>query len=150
MRNILLLLLVSSLLVTSACKKTNPNPSPTISGSYKLGDSTYTVTGYSYAGAQVNINPVNTTNHMGIGFVSPNIPPAPGTYTIGGNAGQANFAILSSYYGAFQSGNTIQNLTITTLSNNYLNYSIPATWVYLYGNTTDSLPFSMNVTIPMD
>ena len=149
MRNILLLLLVSSLLVTSACKKTNPNPSPTISGSYKLGDSTYTVTGYSYAGAQVNINPVNTTNHMVIDFVTPNIPPAAGTYPLGTtNPGQASFAVLSSFYGYYQNGSTAQTLTISTQSNGFLNYTIPTTWVYLYGNHSDSLPFSMNVTIP--
>jgi opacity protein-like surface antigen len=150
MRNLLLLALLASLLITSACKKTSTNPSGTNGyGTYKLGDSTYTVTSYSYAGGQVNINPNNTTNHMVIDFVSPNIPPASGIYPFGTtNPGQASFAVVSSYYGSFQNGNTPQNLTISSQSNGYLNYNIPTTWVYLYGTSSDSLPFSMNVTIP--
>ena len=148
MRNILLLLLVSSLLITSACKKTNPNPSPTISGSYKLGDSTYTVTGYNYLGGGVNINP-GGANYLFISFVTPNIPPAPGVYPIGNtNPGQASFGVTSNHYGSYIYGYSSQYLTISIPSNGYLNYSLPTTWAYLYGNHSDSLPFSMNITIP--
>lgn len=152
MRNLLLLLLVSSLLITSACKKTSTNPAGSNTyGTYTLGDSTYTVSSYSYSAAAdgVIFNSSNTINNMSIGFVSPNIPPVPGSYPIGNtNPGQVSFGITTIYYGTFYCGNSVQSLTISIPSNGYLNYSLPTTWAYLNGNHSDSLPFSMNITIP--
>jgi hypothetical protein len=87
MRNTLLLALLASLLITSACKKTSTNPSGTNGyGTFTLGDSTYTVYSYKYVSNEVNINS-GSANGLSIGFVSPNIPPVPGTYSIGSSNG---------------------------------------------------------------
>ena len=153
MRNILLLLLVTSLLITSACKKASTPSGPTTYGTFTLGDSTYTVTGYNYNGANSEADvSSNTVNELGIIFVSPNYPPVVGTYPLGINAGDAYMAMTSKYYGSFKIGNTNQNLVLTTQSNGYLNYSTPTIWVYNTATSgtivADSLPFSVNVSIP--